>query len=126
MTQQQPLPESHTARRLGRALAAIPGLPVAMIERADRGYYHDYLSPLALPELALVSELRDLARDRSMPMRSRLMAEKLANAVIRGEHDASPEEADEWARSPDGKSAMAELMRGGLQRTERKRKGGRK
>ena len=97
-----------------------------MIERADRGYYHDYLSPLALPELALVSELRDLARDRSMPMRSRLMAEKLANAVIRGEHDASPEEADEWARSPDGKSAMAELMRGGLQRTERKRKGGRK
>jgi hypothetical protein len=120
----QQLPEQHTARRLGRALAAIPGLPVDMIERADRGYFHDYLSPLALPELALVSALRDLARDRhQLTARSRRMCTELANAVIRGEYDASPAEADEWAASPDGKSAMAELLRGGLQRTEHRKKG---
>lgn len=126
MTQQQQLPESHTARQLGRALRAIPGLPADMIDRAERGYYHDYLSPLALPELALVSELRGYAAHPSLTVSSRRLCLALADAVIRGEHDASPEEADAWAASPDGKAAMAELLRGGLQRTEHKRKRGRR
>jgi hypothetical protein len=123
VSEQQQLPESHTARQLGRALAAIPGLPVEMVQRANRGYYHDYLSPLALPELALVSELRELARSRTLSPRSKGMCQRLADKVINGEYDASSAEADEWAASPDGKAAMAELLRGGVERAERKRKG---
>jgi hypothetical protein len=123
VSEQQQLPEQHTARQLGRALAAIPGLPVEMVQRANRGYYHDYLSPLALPELALVSELRELARSRTLSQRSRGMCTRLADAVIHGDYDASKAESEEWAASPEGQATMAELLRGGVERAERKRKG---
>ena len=122
MTQPQQLPEGHTARQLGRALRAIPGLPAAMIERAERGYYHDYLSPLALPELALVSELRSHGADPALTVSSRRLCMALAEAVIRGEYDASKAESEEWAASPEGQATMAELLRGGVQRQERRRR----
>lgn len=92
-----------------------------MIDRAERGYYHDYLSPLAMPELALVSELRGLAAHPSLTVSSRRLCLALADAVIRGEHDASPAEADEWAASPEGQATMAELLRGVPAAFQRKR-----
>lgn len=99
----------HTTAILARALEAIPGVPADMIERARAGYYHEYLSPLAMPEVQLVSDLRDLAGRRATPPASRRMLLNLAKDVINGKHDASKAESDEWARSPDGQETMALL-----------------
>jgi hypothetical protein len=107
MISDQPLPEGHTARKLAAALAEA-GAPPGMIRRAERGYYHDYLSPLAMPELALVSELRRAAATTpDADARGRLRA--LAIAVAEGVHDASRAEADEWARSPEGQATFGSL-----------------
>lgn len=99
----------HTTAILARALEAIPGAPQDMIDRARAGYYHEYLSPLATPEVQLVADLRDLAGRRAMPPASRRMLLNLAKDVINGKHDASKAESDEWARSPDGQETFALL-----------------
>lgn len=99
----------HTTVKLARALEAIPGVPEAMIERARTGFYHDYLSPLATPEVQLVKDLRELASAPATPRNSRPLLRALAQAVIDGEHDASPEESDEWMRSPEGQETLAML-----------------
>lgn len=44
------MPEPTTAK-LAKALSEVPGMPRDMIQRAVDGYYHDFLSPLAMPEL---------------------------------------------------------------------------
>jgi hypothetical protein len=106
-----PPDEEHTTTKLARALREA-GAPAAMIARAERGYYHDYLSPLALPELALVTELRRVAGRRSLT-RAALLA--VAEAAICGEFDASKAESDAWARSPEGRETFRLLTgRGGL------------
>jgi hypothetical protein len=97
----------HTTTKLARALEAIPGVPPQMIDRARAGHYHDYLSPLATPEIQLVKDLRELAARPGTPRNSRPMLRDLAKAVINGDHDASKEEADEWARSQEGRETMA-------------------
>jgi hypothetical protein len=99
----------HTTAKLARALEAVPGVPEAMIKRACDGYYHDFLSPLATPEIQLVADLRELASAPATPRNSRPLLRALATAVIDGQYDASKEESDEWARSPEGQEAMAEL-----------------
>lgn len=109
MISDQPLPEGHTARALAAALTRA-GAPQDMIRRAERGYYHDYLSPLALPEMTLVSELRNAAArpETSSAIASALRA--VAVDVIDGKHDASKAESDEWGRSPEGRAALKELL----------------
>jgi hypothetical protein len=102
-----PLPEGHTARALAAALAEA-GAPAAMIRRAERGYYHDYLSPLAMPELALVNELRSAARRAPDEDTARKLI-AVAQDVIAGKHDANKAESDEWARTPEGRAAFREL-----------------
>lgn len=99
----------HTTAKLARALEKIPGVPAGMIQRARDGYYHDYLSPLDTPEIKLVADLRELAGRPATPRNSRPLLRALANAVIDGQYDASKEESDEWARSPEGQQVMAEL-----------------
>lgn len=99
----------HTTTRLARALSAIPGVPAEMIERATAGYYHDYLSPLAMPEIQLVTDLRELGARPATPRNSRPLLRALAEAVKNGEYGASKAESDEWARSTEGQQAMAEL-----------------
>lgn len=98
-----PLPEGHTAHRLAAALREA-GAPAGMIRRAERGYYHDYLSPLALPEVALVNELRAAAARADADTRAALVA--VARDVRDGKHDASRAEADEWARSDEGRATF--------------------
>jgi hypothetical protein len=103
----------HTTAKLARALRELPTLavPPAMIRRAEAGYYHDYLSPLALPEMALVNELGALARHPSRagtPAALALM--ELRQRVIDGEFDASRAESDAWAASPEGQATFAELI----------------
>lgn len=108
----------HTTAKLARALRELGTVSPAMIRRAEAGYYHDYLSPLALPEMALVNELAALANH---PSRSRTVAGRaimgLRQRVIDGEFDASRAESDAWARSPEGQATFALLTQG-------KRKGG--
>jgi hypothetical protein len=99
----------HTTSILAKALEAIPGVPADMIERARAGFYHDYLSPLATPEIRLVAELRELAGRRAMRPASRRKLLNLAKDVINGKHGASKAESEEWARSPDGQETMALL-----------------
>jgi hypothetical protein len=104
----------HSTWKLVAALKAVPepgAVSAELIKRAEAGHYHDYLSPLALPELALVSELGALANHPSragLPSRRALMA--IRQRVIDGEFDASKAESDAWARSPDGRAAMRALL----------------
>jgi hypothetical protein len=104
----------HTTVKLARALRELGTLavPPAMIRRAEAGYYHDYLSPLALPEMALVNELGALANQPGRAELAGLALLGLRQRVIDGEFDASKAESDAWARSPEGQAAWAELLRG--------------
>jgi hypothetical protein len=99
----------HTTVKLAKALQAIPGMPRQMIERAIAGHYHDYLSPLATPEIQLVADLRALANTPATKYDARPMLRALADAVIAGEYDASKEEADEWAASAEGQETFRQL-----------------
>jgi hypothetical protein len=99
----------HTTTKLARALEAIPGVPGGMIQKARDGYYHDFLSPLATPEMQLVADLRELASQPATPRNSRDLLRELAQAVINGEHDASTEESHAWAQSAEGQATFAEL-----------------
>jgi hypothetical protein len=87
-----------TTVRLARALEAAL-LPVEMVRRARAGYYHDFLSELAMPETQLVADLRAHGQHA------------LARRVIDGEFDATLEESDAWAESPDGRAVFRSLLR---------------
>ncbi len=99
-----------SAMKLSAALRAIPGVPAQMIQRAEDGYYHDYLSPLTFPELRLVVDLCALASAPATPRDSRPLLHALAEAVQDGEYDATKEESDAWARSSEGQAAFRELL----------------
>lgn len=90
----------HTKDKLAEALRAA-GL-AEMSVRAAEGYYHDYLSPLATPELQLVADLEEAGTPAAMELRAR---------VVDGEFDATEEEGDEWAASPEGQEAMRAVGR---------------
>jgi hypothetical protein len=92
---------THTKDILAAALTEA-GL-TEMAARAATGYYHDFLSPLATPELQLAADLYAVMTPAAMALRQR---------VIDGDFDASREEGDEWAASPEGQEAMGELTRG--------------
>jgi hypothetical protein len=98
-----------TTARLARALSEIPDMPREMIQRAVDGYYHDYLSPLVAPEIQLVTDLRELASKPATPRDSRPLLRALAQAVIDGEYDATKEESDAWAASPEGQETFRAL-----------------
>lgn len=90
----------HTKDKLAQALRDI-GQP-EMADKAAAGYWHDFLSPLTFPQVDLVGRLAALRTPG---------ATKLAAAVMNGEFDASKEEADEWAATPEGKATRRELDR---------------
>jgi len=100
----------HTTARLARALSEVPGVPAEMITRAIDGYYHDYQSPLAFPQMQLVKDLLDLARTPATPATSRPLLRALAGGVKAGDFDASAEEADDWAASPEGQETFRLLV----------------
>jgi hypothetical protein len=105
----------HSTAKLVRALRAVPSpgaVPESMIARAERGYYHDYLSPLALPEMALAEELAAMIRHPSRAgLPSRRAIQAIRAGVLNGEFDASKAESDAWAASPEGQAAFASLLR---------------
>lgn len=67
-------------RRLGEAMAEI-GLPEETVNRARRGHWSDFKSPLDGPKIELVEMLR---RHRDQ---GNYEAEALAQRVMRGEFD---------------------------------------
>ena len=96
----------HTKDKLAEALRKVQLDDMA--DKAAIGYYHDFLSPLDFPEITLVNELADAAK--RLPLHEKaIMA--LRQDVINGKHDASAEESDEWAASPEGQAAFAQLTK---------------
>ena len=86
-----------TTERLAQALEQ-SGAPASMIEAARAGYYDDFKSPLAMPEMQLLHDARAAG------------LESIAQGVMRGEWDATKEESDDWARSPEGQAVFQELL----------------
>ena len=72
-----------------------------MSVKAAAGYYHDYLSPLAMPGIQLANDLDAAGTPAALALRER---------HFRGEFDASKAESDEWAASPEGREALMGLM----------------
>jgi hypothetical protein len=99
----------HTKDKLAEALREV-GLD-AMADKAATGYYHDYLSPLDMPEMVLVTQLNvEAIGQEANPDRQRAIYE-LRDRVIHGDFDASAEESEAWAASSEGQDAMRRLLR---------------
>ena len=94
----QSAPRIPTTEKLARALLRA-NAPDAMIDRARKGIYDDYKSPLATPIIALVSDAREHG-----------LAE-IAERAIAGEFEAQKWEGDEWMRSPEGQEIVNSLIR---------------
>jgi hypothetical protein len=92
---------THTKDKLAEELRKA-GLD-EMAARAEAGDYHDFLSDLAAPALQLSVDLANAGTPEAMALLVRHNA---------GEFDASLEESDEWAKSPDGQAAFGKLMKG--------------
>lgn len=71
-----------------------------MAVKAEAGYYHDFLSPLAFPEMQLLEDLR-LANTPA--------AIELGKRHLNGEFDANEAESDAWMNSEEGKASMRML-----------------
>lgn len=87
-----------TSEKLAQALEAA-GAPANMIRKAREDYYHDFKSPLAMPEMELLND----ARVHGLT--------EIAEGVMEGRWDADKAESDAWAKSPDGQETFAELMK---------------
>jgi hypothetical protein len=73
-----------------------------MAAKATTGYYHDFLSPLATPCLQLAADLAAVGTPAALALRER---------HLNGEFDATKEESDEWAASPEGRATFEALIR---------------
>lgn len=91
----------HTNEKLALALKDI-GL-TDMAKQAAQGYYHDFMSPLTLPELQLMHDLAEVGSDEAMALRNR---------VMNGDFDASLEESEAWAQSDEGQEVFGRLFEG--------------
>ncbi len=90
----------HTKDNLAAELTKV-GL-AEMAAKAAEGYYHDYLSPLAMPCAQLVSDLHRVGTPEASALAQRAMA---------GEFDANREEAEAWAHSLEGQETFRSLRR---------------
>jgi len=99
----------HTKDMLANELRKV-GL-TDMADRAAQGYYHDYLSPLATPSIMLANDLAVAARKAQDGGFPAIDIIALRQRHLNGDFDASKEEGDDWAESPDGQDAFQLLMR---------------
>jgi hypothetical protein len=91
----------HTKDRLAQELRAIDLEGMAAL--ASMGKYDDFLSDDAMAITTLVNELAKVGTVGAIALRKR---------VIEGEFDATKEESDAWAASPEGQEAFRMLIRG--------------
>lgn len=94
---------------LAEALSQVPGMPPVMLTRAVDGYYHDFESPLAMPEIQLVADLRRFRSEPTTGPKAKALLATLIQRVIDGDFGATKEESDEWARSEEGRAVFSEL-----------------
>jgi hypothetical protein len=94
----------HTKDMLADALMKLGLMDMSL--KARGGYYHDYLSPLDMPEIQLVRDLADAAT-RVHDRQGQIL--DLRERVMHGEFDASKEESDDWAASEEGQAAFRML-----------------
>lgn len=73
-----------------------------MADKASTGYYHDYLSPLDAPSIQLANDLEKAGTPQALALRTR---------HLDGEFDATVEESDDWAKSPEGQATFGKLTR---------------
>lgn len=73
---------------------------------AEQGFYDDYDSPLPLPKVALIADLRQVARENHLLASH---AADMIRRVEREEFDNSRQEFDAWARSPQGRRTLDEM-----------------
>jgi len=97
---------THTKDMLADALDVV-GL-TEMAAKARDGFYHDFLSPLDLPEMQLVDDLAVASAKADIHTRPAVLA--LRQRVINGDFDASAEESEDWAKSEEGQDAFRRLM----------------
>lgn len=92
--------ELHTNEKLARVLEARnnPALK-GMVKLARKGYFHDFESPLVMPDL----KLREMLLKRGEV--------RLAERVVEGDFDATKEEADAWAQSPEGLETFSKMIK---------------
>ncbi|MEY9235455.1 hypothetical protein ABIF78_007778 [Bradyrhizobium japonicum] len=94
----------HTKDMLADELMKIGLMDMSL--QARGGHYHDFLSPLATSELQLLHDLAEAAQNR--PDRH-LEILALRQRCINGDFDATTEESDDWAASPEGQETFARL-----------------
>ena len=99
---------THTKDKLAAALREV-GLN-EMADKAATGWYHDFLSPLDFPELTLIHDLKVASDAVKFDVQKMEAILELRDDVKNGEYDASLEESEEWANSPEGKEAVRSLM----------------
>jgi len=91
-----------TTERLAQALEALKDDRLAeIIKKARAGYYDDFKSPLTMPEMQLIADLKPFGHP------------EFIERVIHGEFDAREWESKEWAESPEGQAVFAELIEKG-------------
>lgn len=95
----------HTREKLARELRKVAAMATpenadkyeAFAVRAQTGEFDDYADTYVCPITQLYSELMAAG------------FRKFASRVANGEFDATKEESDEWARSPQGQEAAKQL-----------------
>lgn len=97
----------HSKDKLAKALDTVD-LP-DMAAKAREGYYHDFLSSLDTPAVQLINDLW-VAAEIYPEMKPRILSLRLR--VMDGEFDATREEGDAWAASPEGQAAFRRLKKG--------------
>lgn len=70
------------------------------IRAAKRNRYHDFLGDSAFNMNQLVARARACG------------FEDIVKNAINGKYDATKEESDDWAESPEGRAVFAELVKG--------------
>jgi len=80
--------------------------------RAENDEFNDFKSSHVFPELALDRELVLIVMTPEKYNKAqRIAAKSIRIRLHSGEFDASLEESDEWAQSPDGQAAFDMLKR---------------
>jgi len=99
-----------TSQKLADVLRAAKFEELA--KRAELDEFHDFLSEHATPTLMLDNELVAIIKNRGLKERAHVAAHHIRMRLHDGEFDASREESDAWAESPDGRETFNRLVKG--------------
>lgn len=96
----------HSKDKLAEALRKV-GLD-EMAKWAAEGWYHDYLSPLDTPAIALADDLA-VAASKHPERKDEILAVRRQH--LNGDFDATKEESDDWAKSDEGQETFRDLLK---------------